>query len=220
MRVSVPMGAVSGSRKIWTLINEQIIPVRRVKNFRKNGLRIGLVERASWPALKVTLEEIPDVRVTRQQVLLKSAFPLEMALDTQPRLNTVFYYTPEGSMPGSTYPDSKRYLHCAHWLNPDNLDEVVLGVTLEIRQDRPTRKPTLTAQGLQRVPVYQGKIFSEFSAMVRCPAGAVLVLGPGPAASKSSLPGGAFFTSTGQDQKRETVYFLAPRVVRSVMAQG
>lgn len=198
MRVGVPFGAVSTSREIWALIDEQILPVSRVEHFHRNGLRVGLVGQASWPALQVTLNEIPEIEVTRQQLVLTNAFPLEVRLDLVPRLNTVFFYRDDWSMPGASYPDSKRYLHCAHWLSPDSLDEIVLGVTLEIRQEKMAMEPRLTPQGLRRVPIYGGKIYSEFSVMVTCPPGSVLVLGPSPAASEAGLLGGGVLHGAGR----------------------
>lgn len=219
MHIMVPLGTISGSRELWNQVNEQVLPAVRVQQLRNNGVRAGLVSEASWAGFKETLDELSDRRINWKRLVFRNGYPLELSIDERPRLNTVFYYLPDGRMPGNSYADSKRYLHVAHTPNPENFNEVLLAITPEIRQGRARKKWEMTEDGIRRVSLYEGKVFVELSILVTVPAGSVLVIGMSPEVGKPNIFGEAFLTDEQDGQRWETMYLIAPRILRMPIAK-
>jgi hypothetical protein len=218
MRVEMPVGATRHSTKIWNHVDELQLEPRRCAMLARNGLRVGVAEGHSWPAIQALLNA-HDAKSSRKQHVVRSGSPLTLDVGEVYDGESVFSYDANGRLQGHTFGPGRKYIHIDYAIAPEDPRRVALKVVPEVHVESLDKHWDQVGGGIQERMRYEGKLFTELTATVDLSPGQFLVIGPSPEANLSFLLGSRFLERETGGARRETLIFATPQLYRSGVSE-
>lgn len=213
MQVQAPLGVFSRSQKIWDHLDEHAVGIEMQMLLQRNGLRLGLGASESWPPVKAILESIERRTVRHLPPSLPNSLSVSLQLTGEPVNQTLFFYRADGSMAGNYYSQATDVLRILWDFSSDNIEQVVVYITPEIRQDQTGVVYKATPLGAAAVPIFEGRVFSELTGrLVVAPQG-YIVLGPGSDVNHTGLLGREFLVNQIDGEPYESILVIVPEVL-------
>lgn len=213
MQVQVPQGEFSRSQKIWDHLDEQAVGVETQMLLQRNGLRVALGSPESWPPVKAILESVPKRSVRQLPPSLPNSLSVSLQLTGEPVDQTIFFYRPNGTMAGSFYSQASDVLRITWDFHSDNIEQVAVYVTPEIRQEQSGVVFKATPLGAAPVPIYEGRVFSELACRLIVSPNGYIVLGPGADVDHIGLLGREFLVTQIDGEPYESILVIVPEVL-------
>jgi len=163
LQVQAPLGEFSRSQKIWGHLDEQAVGVETQMILQRNGLRLGVGSRESWPPVHAILQAVSRRIVRTLPPSPPNSLSVSLQLNGEPLDQTVFFYRPNGTLWGSSFPGATDVFRITWEFNSDNIEQVVVYITPEIRQEQSGVTAKSTPLGVALVPVYVGKVFDKLA---------------------------------------------------------
>jgi hypothetical protein len=213
LEVEAPLGEFSRSQKVWDHLDEQAVGIETQMTLQRNGMRIGLGSQESWPPVHAILDTVPRRIVRALPPSLPNSVSVSLQLHNEPSDQTIFFYRANGTLSGGSFLGATDVFRITWEFNNENLEQVVVYLTPEVRQDQSgvTFKPT--PLGVAPVPVYEGRVFQELSCRLVVSPGGYIVLGPGEDVSHVGLLGREFLVSSIDGEPYERILVIVPRVL-------
>ena len=213
LQVQAPLGEFSRSQKVWDHLDEQAVGIDTQMTLQRNGLRIGLGSQESWPPVHAILETVPRRIVRAMPPSLPDSVSVALQLNNDPLDQTIFFYRSNGTLSGGSFLGATDVFRITWEFNNDNVEQVVVYFTPEVRQDQSGVTFKATPQGVAPVPVYEGRVFKELACRLVVSPGGYIVLGPGADVSHVGLLGREFLVSPIDGDPYETILVIVPRVL-------
>jgi hypothetical protein len=218
LRVELPRGTIRHSTKIWNHVDELNVDPRLSPLLARNGLRIGVAEADAWPAIQAVLDA-NQARASRRQQAVQSGYPLVLNVGDVHDGETFFFYDADGQLHGSAFPPGEKYVLVDYAVDPQRPAKVTLRITPEIHCESQDKRWTQEGGVYQEKPRYQGRMFSELTAMVSLEPGQFLVIGPSELADLDFLLGSRFLEHDQGGVRYETLLFARPQPFRTDLAE-
>lgn len=213
MQVQAPLGEFSRSQKIWDHLDEQAVGIETHMLLQRNGLRIALGSSESWPPVQAILESVAKRNVRLKPPSLPNSLSVPLQLTDEPVDQTIFFYRTDSTMAGSFYSQATDVLRITWDFHSDNIEQVVVWVTPEIRQDQTGVTYKATPLGVAVVPIYEGKVFAELTCRLVVSPGGYIVLGPGSDVNHIGLLGREFLVNQIDGEPYESILVIVPEVL-------
>jgi hypothetical protein len=213
LQVQAPLGEFSRSQKIWDHLDEQAVGTETQMILQRNGLRVGLGEPESWPPVQAILQSVKRRIVRTLPPSAPNSVSVSLQLNNDPLDQDIWFFRPDRSLAGSSFLGATDVFRITWDFNSDNIEQVVVWLTPEIRQDQSGVTFKATPQGVAPVPVYEGRIFKELACRLVVSPGGYIVLGPGEDVSHVGLLGREFLVTTIDGEPYEMILVIVPRVL-------
>lgn len=213
LQVQAPLGEFSRSQKIWDHLDEQAVGTEMQMTLQRNGLRAGLGSQESWPPVRAILDTVQHRIVRTLPPAPPNSVSVSLQLNNEPVDQTIFFFRANRTLSGDTFPGASDVLRITWEFNNDNVEQVVVYVTPEVRQNQSGVSFKATPFGVAPVPIYEGRIFKELGLRLVVSPGGYIVLGPGEDVSHVGLLGREFLVTQIDGEAYETVLVIVPRVL-------
>lgn len=213
LQVQAPLGEFSRSRKVWDHLDVQAVGIDTQMVLQRNGLRLALGGPESWPPVQAILDSIEKRTVRRLPPSTPNSLAVDLQLTGEPVDQTVFHYRPNGTLAGNFYGQATDVFRITWDFHRDNIEEVVVYVTPEIRQEQSGVTFKATRHGVAPVPVFEGKVFHELACRLVVPPGGYIVLGPGEDVDHAGLIGRQFLVNQIDGEPYESLLVIQPEVL-------
>ncbi len=214
LRVELPADRIHHSAKVWNHVDELRGDLAQTALLRRNGLRIGVASADAWPALRAVFEAC-QAKVLRATHAVQQGLPLILDLGQVQPDETVFLFTADDRMAGTTFAGGHKYLHLDYELSLDAEGITTVQVTPEIHDlGLEQRWPSRGGEVL-KAPEYQGRLFHELRCTVDVAAGEFLVIGPDAPRASNLTVGRRFLVRKHQGRDYETVLCITPQPFRT-----
>ena len=211
--VNVPLGMASGSEEIWSYLDEEPIRLHRAANLGRNGFRVGLGRKGSWPDLARVLKRLTG-RAPKQQVTAAvPGDPMPIVLKERQEPRTIFTFHDDRTLSGQDYPAGDYILAVACTLNEDDASRLLLTAMPQVRTTRRKAGFEMGKKGPAMVMKAQVFNFPEMTFQLLVPADGYLVIGPGINARNPVSIGHHFLTHEREGIEFETLLVLHPKVL-------
>ncbi|MEP0843074.1 MAG: hypothetical protein HRF43_10230 [Phycisphaerae bacterium] len=213
LRTQAPVGTFSQSDKIWNHLDEKVVPAELAAVLQKNGLRIGRGKMSAWHPIKAILDLEKAVQAFQNGITLHNGLPLTIELDQRPQDQSPFVYRPDGTLRGLRLTAGMNLLRIEYAIPVTHPDSVLIEMMPETRLEAP--EPRLTVNGwTQRPPVRPSEIFRELSVRMLVGPDEFVAVGPSSAVTMPHTLGALMLIDQVENQPRESVLFITPRVIR------
>ncbi len=213
LQVQAPLGEFSRSQKIWDHLDEQAVGVETQMHLQRNGLRVGLGTQESWPPVHAILETVSRRIVRMVPPSPPNSLAVNLLLNNDPLDQTVFSYRSNGTLSGGSFAGATDVFRITWEFNSDNIEQVVVYITPEVRQDQSGVSFKPTPLGVAQVPVYEGKVFQELTCRLVVGPGGYIVLGPAADVARVGLLGREFLVTPIDAEPYEMILVIVPRVL-------
>ncbi len=213
LQVQAPLGEFSRSQKIWDHLDEQAVGIETQMHLQRNGLRVGLGTQESWPPVHAILETVSRRIVRVLPPSPPNSLSVSLQLNSEPLDQTVFFYRGNGTLVGGSFAGATDVFRITWEFNSDNIEQVVVYITPEVRQEQSGSAPMPTPLGVAMVPEYEGKVFKELTSRLVVGPGGYIVLGPAADVARAGLLGREFLVKLIDAEPYEMVLVIVPRVL-------
>jgi len=217
--IEVPLGMASSSEEIWSYLDEERTRAVRSAALGRNGLRLGVAHKDSWPDLAKILQHLTGQKLMENYIVALPGRPVQINLKVDQGKQTIFTSYEDRTLSGSDYPpgDNLLALNCS--LDENNITSFVLTGMPQIRSLHRKTEIVKDVTGLMMTdrPV----IFSFDAATFQLPMtnNEILVIGPGAESRRPTSIGYHFFVHEKQDILFETILVLIPEVVKAPLRE-
>lgn len=213
IQVQAPLGEFSQSQKIWDHLDEQAVGTETQMMLQRNGLRVALGSAESWPPVQAILDSVTKRNVRQLPASLPNSLSVSLQLTGEPVDQTIFFYRPNGTMVGNFYSQATDVLRITWDFYSDNIEQVVVYITPEIRQDQTGVTYKATPLGAAQVPVYEGRVLNELACRLVVSPEGYIVIGPGPDVEHAGLLGKEFLVNQIDGEPYESILVIVPEVL-------
>jgi hypothetical protein len=213
LQVQAPLGEFSRSQKIWDHLDEQAVGIETQMVLQRNGLRLGVGSQESWPPVHAIFQAVSRRIVRTLPASPPNSLSVSLQLNGEPLDQTVFFYRAVGTLSGSSYLGATDVFRITWEFNSDNIEQVVVFITPEVRQEQSGVTFKATPLGVAPVPVFEGKVFDELACRLVVSSGGYIVVGPGADVARVGLLGREFLVMTIDGEPYETILVIVPRVL-------
>jgi hypothetical protein len=213
LQVQAPLGEFSRSQKIWDHLDEQAVGTEMQMILQRNGLRVGLGTPESWPPVHAILQGVQRRIVRTLPPSPPNSVSVSLRLNNDPLDQTIFFFRPDRSLAGAWFAGATDVFRITWEFNSDNIEQVVVYLTPEVRQDQSGVTFKATPQGVAPVPIYEGRVFKELACRLVVSPGGYIVLGPGEDVSHVGLLGREFLVTPIDGEPYEMILVIVPRVL-------
>jgi len=210
LRVDLPVDRISHSRKIWNHVDEIRIEAETAARLARNGLRIGVGNTESWPALS-TILKAADARTRDEKLFAQPGLPVTIVVGGIGDPESIFCYTRENRLVGKTFSAGEKLVTLDFAFRPEMGGCTDLTIDLEIRHDSGEVNWEQRDGIIRQVPELERHVFSDVSALFTLRPSEFLIIGPGEKADHHHLVGGCFFGPQGSGQRYETLFCITPK---------
>lgn len=211
--IEAPIGTVSGSEEIWSYVDEEPLGPARAAALGRNGLRVGLGRRDTWPDLARILKGLTAKGYTDRLMHCLPGKSVEVPLKDHDSETTIFVSRADRTLSGCDYPAGQYLMSLLGTINEDEPWNVLVTATPQIR-DAQTRQRLFTRDGRVvselRQDVYD---FDSLRFQLSVRANDFLIVGPNAQSASSSSPGHHFLVREKDGAKFETVLVIIPQVL-------
>jgi hypothetical protein len=141
--------------------------------------------------------------------------PLILELGQVQPDETVFLFTADDRMAGTTFAGGHKYLHLDYELSLDAEGITTVQVTPEINGLGLEQRWPGSGGEVLKAPKYQGRLFHELRCTVDVAAGEFLVIGPDASRASNLTVGRRFLVRKHQGRDYETVLCITPQPFRT-----
>ncbi len=211
--IEAPVGTVSGSEDIWSYVDEEPLGPARAAALGRNGLRVGMGRRDTWPDMARILKGLTAKGYTDRLMHCLPGKALEVPLKEHDSEVTIFTSQADRTLSGCDYPAGQDLLSLMGTINEDEPWNVLITALPQIR----------AAQGRQRLFTREGRVvaetrqdvfdFSDLRFQLSVRAKDFLIIGPNAQSGNSSSPGHHFLVRDKDGAKFETVLVIIPQVL-------
>ena len=213
IQVQAPLGEFSRSQKVWDHLDEQAVGIETQMLLQRNGLRVGLGEPDSWPPVRAIFDAVAKRTVRELPPSMPNSLSVPLQLNNEPVDQTVFFYRSNGTMAGSFYSQATDVFRITWDFNSANIEQVVVFITPEVRQDQSGVVFKATPMGAAPVPVYEGRVFAELTCRLVVSPGGYIVLGPAADVNRTGLLGREFLVNQIDGEPYESILVIVPEVL-------
>jgi len=210
VRLEVPVGQASASEEIWSYLAEEPIGADRLVCLGRNGMRVGLGHRDTWPDVARVLKRMTGRELTHRILVGPPGAPHHIPLRYDRPVQTIFSFHADRTLSGADYPAGDNVLTVSCTVDQDDRTRVLLTGMPQVRS---VRKRIRYVKGPAGIRMLNKPIMSPFRDLlfqVPMREEEFLVIGPGAAARRPHSVGRHFFVQKRQGMEFETVLVLRP----------
>lgn len=175
-RFLVPADSVSTSERLWNHLEESTVSVSDALHMRSNGLRIGVGNAATWPAIRSVLQDLDALTWNRAMVVdLGTPLCIEMR-DLQAQL-PIFSYTRDGGLEGARQAPGRLCLRVDQFMDLRRPGRAKITLMPEIRREKQLYAWDL-AKATGPVPRESVQDFVDLAVTITLEPGEYLLIGP------------------------------------------
>jgi len=210
VRLEVPVGQASASEEIWSYLAEEPIGADRLVCLGRNGMRVGLGRRDTWPDVARVLRRITGRELAHRILVGPPGAPQHITLKYERPVQTIFSFHADRTLSGADYPAGDNVLTVSCTVDRDDRTRVLLTGMPQVRS---VRKKMRYVKGPAGVRMLNKPVMSPFRDMlfqVPMREKEFLVIGPGAAARRPHSVGRHFFVQKKEGMEFETVLVVTP----------
>lgn len=211
--IEVPAGTVSSSERIWNQLDEEIVGREVLLTLGRNGLRVGVGPRASWPDVARVLKKLTGRPLKQTMLMSTPSQPVPYSVKQRQGVQTIFVFHPDRTCSGADYPPGDNLLTLACMFEPDNPKKLM---AVGVPQIRTTRQKTRIIRSGGKLRVVDRPMLFSFDPLtfrLQFNAGDFIVFGPSRQAARAGSVGSHFLIKRKRGVPFETVLVLIPEVV-------
>jgi len=209
MRVTLPIGTMRHSRKIWNHVDELAVDATRISLLARNGLRVGVASPSAWPAIRTVLVAC-DAEVRKSQFQSHSGLPLVIQTGEITDTESFFAYAADDRLAGKSFTQGKKLVTVDYIVYAAMGGLVDVKLTFEVRHDRGTMTWENVNGVITPAPAFDRHVFEDLTTNLSINPGSMLILGPSDEASNEYLVGSRFFMERRGGDRYEVLYMITP----------
>ena len=211
--IEVPVGTVSGSERLWSYLNEELLDPRRLATLGRNGLRIGAGRRSSWPDVLRLLTKMTGRAMKQSGLMLPPGSIMPCVVKQHQPIQTIFTFRDDGTCSGADYPPGENLLTFACTFDPDQPKNIMLTGIPQIRSQHNQPRVVQRAGGATIIEKPTIFTFDELTFQLKLAGGDFVVIGPGAQAARRDSVAHHFLIKKRGGIQYETILALVPEVV-------
>lgn len=213
LSVLIPESQAGAASKIWEHVREEMLDATTRLRLQDNGFRAGIGHVRLWEPVRAVLDGIDGHRVMQTVPLrVPAGFPLTFELDSEARTQTLFYVGRDGTLRGSTYPDSRNVFRVVYGPDVRRADRIRMAVQPESQRREEGTRWVRTQEGLWQIPRSESHPFEDIAFDVSLARDEFLLIAPSESASVRGILGRAMLTTEFEATPCFTYVFLRPEV--------
>ncbi len=194
-------------QRFWKHVHQDLLALEEVRALARNGLRVGIGNPSSWPALRAMLKKA-GAETTLHIMSTEQNAPLTLELEAVAPGQPMFYYTRDDQLIGARDRGGTKAWRIEYDVDLDDIARMTCRVTPQvIRGIKPALVPQL--EPLRDIESFEDM---RFEAVVE--GGEYVIIGPGSQSELTTLVGSQFVKRVGPEETGETIYCILPRIVR------
>jgi len=209
MRVALPIGTLSHSRKIWNHVDELAVDATKIALLARNGLRVGVASPDAWPAIRTVLVAC-DAEIRQDQFQSYGGLPLVIETSEITEMESFFAYGAGHRLAGKSFSQGKKLVTLDYIVYAAMGGLVDVKLTYEIRHDRGTVTWENVNGVISPAPAFDRYVFEDLTTNVSISPGSMLILGPSDEAHNEYLVGSRFFMERRGGDRYEVLYMITP----------
>ncbi len=209
MRVALPIGTLSHSRKIWNHVDELAVDATRIALLARNGLRVGVASPDAWPAIRTVLVAC-DAEIRKDQFQSYGGLPLVIETSEITEMESFFAYGAGHRLTGKSFSQGKKLVTLDYIVYAAMGGLVDVKLSYEIRHDRGTMTWENINGVISPAPAFDRYVFEDLMTNVSISPGSMLILGPSDEAKNEYLVGSRFFMERRGGDRYEVLYMITP----------
>lgn len=217
IRIELPVGSVSGTERLWSYLDEERIAVSRSAGLGRNGLRMGLGDKQSWPDVVRILTKLTGKELSRTTKISLPGTVLDVVIKPDQPIATIFTFYADRTVSGSDYPAGDCVLAVACTVDQSDPRGVLMTGLPQIRSAKQRREFVRQAGKMSVVTKRRRAGFEPLTFRAPIDPEGFLIVGPGAAARRPSSIGRHFLISETDGLRFETVLVLIPELVRKLV---
>jgi len=212
-RVLLPPSAPAEEREIlWRYVDEQRIDPDLSEHLARNGLRVGIANRAGLAALRSLFNRLGAIDERTLQPV-RSGYPLTLELGSIEESSPVFTFDREGRLSGRSFRGAVKYLHVDY--DCTQPPQTILRVTPEIFKESEQRDWQAQHGEIEFKKTYEGMVYEDLVVELTHGPDELLVIGPDMSSANRLVAGRALLTREYAGQTWDTVLCIAPLLYRA-----
>ena len=204
IRVELPVSSAAITRRIWKYVDESNADPSLPALLARNGVRIGVAEGQSWPALRAMFTQAGG-RTARDQLPMQNNQPGMIHMGPLEEGGMYFLHRRGGRVEGGTFEKGERFIRLDYEVPPEDPQTTRVRVMFETRGGQPHRRFVDQGGRIQEVTERGGRSFGELACTVTLNEGQFLVLGSADNADKGFRIGSWWFRSRSGKERSETL---------------
>lgn len=216
-RFVVPAETLSPERDaLWKNVDELRAGAPVTALWQRNGLRLGVTPESGRSSIGDALSAL-DAKHEHVSRTIQSGRPLTLDLGPLPTSTTVFLFTSDGRLQGTTHDTGMfRRFQVDYEVRLDQQTiRVDLFATPELFRESPQPRYHSDGEQIRFSPVYEGVLFHALRAAVDLRPGEGMMIGIAPAADNRFTLGAALLSQNSAGRDWETILLVGPRLYRS-----
>ncbi len=209
MRVTLPVGTMRHSQKIWNHVDELAVDATRISLLARNGLRVGVAEPNAWPAIRTVLVAC-DADIRKSQFQSYSGLPLVIETSEIMDTESFFAYAANDRLDGKSFAQGKKLVTVDYIVYAAMGGLVDVKLTFEVRHDRGTMTWENVNGVISPAPAFDRHVFEYLTTNLSINPGSMLILGPSDEAANEYLVGSRFFMERSGGDRYEVLYMITP----------
>jgi len=209
MRVTLPIGTMRHSRKIWNHVDELAVDATRISLLARNGLRVGAASPDAWPAIRTVLVAC-DAGIRKDQFQSFSGLPLVIETSEISDTESFFAYAANDRLDGKSFTQGKKLVTLDYTVYAAMGGLVEVKLTFEVRHDRGTMTWENVNGVITPAPAFDRHVFEDLTTHLSITPGSMLILGPSDEASNEYLVGSRFLMERRGADRYEVLYMITP----------
>ena len=211
--IKVPVGKASGSEDLWSYLDEEGLGATSSTCLGRNGLRVGVGRRQSWPDLAAILKRLTG-RAIRTTTM--SALPGEnvhVVLKEFRPSQTIFFFHPDRTLSGADHPPGDNVLTLTCTVGGDDPSRILMTAVPQVRSSKRRTKIVKSPAGVMMVDKPTWSSFRPLMFQVSVPSKDFLVVGPSAESRRASSVGHHFLVEKKEGMEVETLLVIIPEVL-------
>lgn len=216
LRVDLPRKDGRAALKIWNHLNESIGDPGLTALLARNGLRIGVGDDETWPALRAVFEA-NDARTAHVDQLAESGRPVILPLGEVQSGNSYFLHRRTAGLEGGTFPTGQCQFQIDFAVSERDLASIELRIAPRLEESRTRTRVVDQGGALVTVRDRPAQAFEELTVNLTVAPGEYVVIGSSAEAKPAGegfLLGSWWFTAKLGAETFETVLCVKPKVTR------
>ncbi len=209
MRVTLPIGTMRHSRKIWNHVDELAVDATRISLLARNGLRVGAASPDAWPAIRTVLVAC-DAGIRKDQFRSFGGLPLVVETSEITDTESFFAYAANDRLDGKSFTQGKKLVTLDYIVYAAMGGLVDVKLTFEVRHDRGTMTWENVNGVITPAPAFDRHVFEDLTTNLSITPGSMLILGPSDEADNEYLVGSRFFMERRGADRYEVLYMITP----------
>jgi hypothetical protein len=206
--IEVPVGTASGSEEIWSYLDEERTKAFHSATLGRNGMRVGLADRASWPDLARILSKMTGRRLSEQGFTAVPGQPFQIELRSNLPSQTIFISYADRTLSGADYPPGDNLLTLSISMDENDASRMIVTAVPQIR----TTQRTTDIVNFTMVEHAITYSFHPATFQFAMKDKDVVVIGPGAESGRPTSIGYHFLLQERQGVLYETVLVLSMNI--------